>query len=151
LKLVPPPIGELLSYVSRIDREKIGHVVEGKEGFASRAALPLVRELIDTGAVVLWPISRFTHTIAGIGAAAAHQWDAAEEHFHIALQQAGSFPQILEQAEIRRFYGAILLERGKASDRKGARKMLPEGLETDTNLGMPLHCDLIKAIMGRVH
>jgi hypothetical protein len=34
LKLVPPPIGESLSYVSRIDREKIAHVVEGKEGFA---------------------------------------------------------------------------------------------------------------------
>jgi len=35
LKLVLPPIGELLSYVSRIDRETIGHVVEGKEGFAA--------------------------------------------------------------------------------------------------------------------
>jgi len=30
---------------------------------------PLVRELIDTGAVVGWPIPRYTQTIAGLAAA----------------------------------------------------------------------------------
>ena len=34
---------------------------------------PLVRELVDTGAVVLWPIFRFTQTIAGMAAAAARR------------------------------------------------------------------------------
>jgi len=32
--LTSTPIAELQSYVSRIQREKIAHVVEGKEGFA---------------------------------------------------------------------------------------------------------------------
>jgi tetratricopeptide (TPR) repeat protein len=42
---------------------------------------PLVRELIGTGAVLLWPLFRFTQTIAGVAAAAARPWEAAEEHF----------------------------------------------------------------------
>jgi hypothetical protein len=63
---------------------------------------PLVRELIATGAVVIWPLSRFTHTIAGLAAAAACQWEAAEDHFQIALQQAKSLPQRLEQIEMPR-------------------------------------------------
>jgi hypothetical protein len=42
---------------------------------------PLVGELLDTGAVALWPIFRFTHTIAGVAAGAAGQWRVAEEHF----------------------------------------------------------------------
>jgi hypothetical protein len=45
---------------------------------------PLVCELIETGAVALWPISGFTQTIAGIAAAAARQWEAAEDHFQSA-------------------------------------------------------------------
>src|ERR1700675_5038866 len=60
---------------------------------------PLVRELIDTGTVVLWPIFRFTQTVAGIAAAAARQWKAAEDHFQTAMQQAESIPHRLEQAE----------------------------------------------------
>jgi len=58
------------------------------EGFAMlgerlRAAelYPLGRELISTAAVALWPISRLTQTVAGIAAAAAHVWKAAEDHF----------------------------------------------------------------------
>ncbi len=45
-------------------------VIEGLVmlGEQSRAAqlYPLARELIGTGAVVFWPIFRFTHTIAGL-------------------------------------------------------------------------------------
>ena len=43
---------------------------------------PLVSELIDTGAVVAWPIPRYTQTIAALASAAAHQWETAEHHFH---------------------------------------------------------------------
>jgi hypothetical protein len=53
---------------------------------------PLVNELVGTGAVAFLPICRFTHTVAGIAAAAPRQWEAAEDHFQIALHQAESFP-----------------------------------------------------------
>ena len=63
-----------------------GLVVLGEHSKA-RELYPLARELVYTGAVVLWPIYRVTQTVAGIAAAAAHQWEAAEDHFQTALKQ----------------------------------------------------------------
>ena len=103
----------------------LGSVIEGLVMLGEHAQAgqlyPLVRELIDIGAVVLWPIFRFTQTIAGIAASAAHQWEAAEEHFRIAMRQAESFPDRLEQAEIRRFHAMMLMDRaGPERSRKSA-------------------------------
>src|ERR1700676_2201954 len=89
---------------------------------------PIARELVDTGAVALWPIFRFTHTVAGMAAAAAHQWGAAEDHFQTALQQAESVPHILEQAEIRRFHAMMLIDHAAPGDREKARRLLGEAL-----------------------
>ena len=75
---------------------------------------PLFCELIDTGPSVLWPIFRFTQTVAGIAAAAADEWKTAEDHFQTALQQAESFPYRLEQAEIRRFRAMMLIDRARS-------------------------------------
>ena len=107
---------------------------------------PLFSELMDTGPVVLWPIFRLTHTIAGVAAAAARQWDAAEEHFQIAMQQAESFPNRLEQTEIRRFHAMMLLDRAAPGDSERARTLLGEALETYTRIGMPRHNELTQAL-----
>ncbi len=107
---------------------------------------PLVGELVGTGAVALWPIFRFTHTVAGIAAAAARDWDASEDHFQIALQQAESVPHCLEQAEIRRFHAMILMDRAAPRDREQARKLLGEALETYTRIGMPRHIEITRAL-----
>ena len=126
-------------------------VIEGLVmlGERSRAGelYPLVRELVDTGAIVLWPISRFTQTVAGIAAAAARQWDTAEEHFQIAMQQAESFPNRLEQTEIRRFHAMMLLDRGAPGDRAKAQMLLGEALETYTRIGMPRHIEMAQALL----
>ena len=127
-----------------------GLVVLGELGRAAQL-YPLVRELVDTGAVTLFPIFRFTHTIAGIGAAAARQWGAAEDHFEAALHQAESLPYLLEQAEIRRFHAMMLIERGRLADRKRTRRMLTMALETYASIGMPLHCDLTQGLVDRLH
>jgi len=108
---------------------------------------PLVRELVGTGAVALWPIYRFTHTIAGMAAGAAHQWEAAEDHFQTALQQAESFPQHLELAEIRRFHAMMLLNRAAPGDRKKAQKLLREALETYSYIGMPRHSEITQNLL----
>ena len=108
---------------------------------------PMVRELIDTGAVVLWPIFRFTQTIAGIAAAAARHWKAAEDHFHTALQQAEAIPHRLEQAEIRRFHAMMLIDRAGPGDRVRARKLLNEARETYTLIGMPRHLEMIQTLL----
>ena len=108
---------------------------------------PLVRELIATGAVVIWPLSRFTHTIAGLAAGAARQWEAAEDHFQIALQQAKSLPQRLEQAEIRRFHAMMLMDRAAPGDREKAQTLLAEALESYTQIEMPRHIEMTQALL----
>src|SRR5207253_5283927 len=103
-------------------------VIEGLVMLGERSQIeelyPLVGELLETGAVALWPIFRFTHTIAGVAAAAARQWQAAENYFQIGLQQADAFPQRLERAEILRFHAIMLMDRAAPGDRDKSRKLL---------------------------
>ena len=127
-------------------------VIEGLAiiGEHSQAAqlYPLASELTDTGTIALWPIFRFTQTIAGIAAGSARQWEAAEDHFETALQQAESFPHHLEQAEIRRFHAMMLMHRGARGDREKARRLLGEALESYTRIGMPRHIEMIQTLLG---
>jgi len=120
-----------------------GLVMLGEQSQAGQL-YPLVRELISTGAAVLWPIFRFTHTVAGMAAAAAHLWEAAEDHFQTALQQAENFPHRLEQAEIRRFQAMMLMDRADPGDREKAQALLAEAHETYTRIGMPHHIEITR-------
>jgi hypothetical protein len=126
-------------------------VVEGLFMLGERAhaggLYPLARELIDTGAIVIWPIPRYAQTIAGIAAAGAHQWAAAEKHFHLAARQADFFPDRLEQAEIRRFHAMMLRDRAGRGDREKARTLLSESLEIYTHIGMPRHIEMTQALL----
>ena len=125
-----------------------GLVILGEQSQAGQL-YPLVRELVDTGAVVLWPIFRFTQTIAGMAAAAAHQWEAAEDHFQTALRQAESVPHRLEQAEIRRFQAMMLMDRTAPGDREKAQTRLNEALESYKSIGMPRHVEMTQALLAR--
>jgi len=139
----PNPIGSWLMLAPVIE----GLVMLGEQ---AQAALlyPLAGELIGTGAVTLWAVSRFTQTIAGIAAAAAQEWEAAEEHFQIALQQAESFPNRLEQTEIRRFHAMMLIDRAMPGDRQKAETLLSEALESYTQIGMPRHIEMARALLN---
>ena len=129
----------------------LGSVIEGLVilGEHAQAAqlYPLARELIDIGAVVLWPIFRFTQTIAGIAAAAARQWEAAEDHFQIAMRQAESFPHLLEQTEIHRFHAMMLISRAGPGDREKARRLLGQALASYTHIGMPCHIEIAQTLL----
>ena len=126
------------------------------EGFAmlderSRAAelYPLSLELISTGAVNVWTSARLTQTVAGIAAAAAREWKAAEDHFQTALQQAESFPNRLEPAEIHRFHAMMLIDRATRGDRETAKTLLAKALETYTRVGMPRHIEMTQTLLDR--
>jgi hypothetical protein len=110
---------------------------------------PLVRELIGTGAVLLWPLFRFTQTIAGVAAAAARQWEAAEEHFQMAMQQAESLPYRLEQTEIYRFHAMMLIDRAAVGDREKAQTLLSEALQSYERIGMPHHVEMTQTLLAR--
>jgi hypothetical protein len=115
----------------------------------SRELYPLARQLLDTGAVVLWPIFRFTHTVAGMAATAAHQWEAAEDHFQTALHHAEAIPHRLEQAEIGRFHAMMLIDRGARGDRERARGMLGQAKETYEQIGMRAHREITQTLLGQ--
>ncbi len=123
-----------------------GLVMLGEQAQAGEL-YPLVRELIDTRAVVFSPIPRYTQTIAGLAAAGAHQWEAAEKHFQVASRQADFFPDRLEQAEIRRFHAMMLSDRADPGDREKARTLLNEALETYTLIGMPRHVEMTQVLL----
>ncbi len=131
----------------------LGSVIEGLVilGEHAQAAqlYPLARELIDIGAVVLWPIFRFTQTIAGIAAAAARQWEAAEDHFQIAMRQAESFPHLLEQTEIHRFHAMMLINRAGPGDREKAQTLLTEARDSYTRIGMPRHIEMTQTLLDQ--
>jgi hypothetical protein len=129
-------------------------VVEGlvilRERWQAGQLYPLVSELVSLGAVSLWPIARFTQTVAGAAAAAAGQWDAAEEHFRIAFEQAESFPNFLEKAEICRFRAMMLKDRAAPSDHTRARALLFHALETYTYIGMPRHIEMTQGLLDEL-
>jgi hypothetical protein len=108
---------------------------------------PLARELVATGAVALWPIFRFTQTVAGMAAWAARQWEAAEDHFQTALQQAEAIPHRLEQAEIRRFHALMLLDRAAPGDRERAHRLLRQAQETYEQIGMRAHGERTRTLL----
>ena len=93
------------------------------------ALYPLVPELLATGAVWFWTAPRFVRTAAGIAAAAAGEWKAAERHFAIAPAAGRRDAQRLEQVELRRFRAMMLLDREAPGDRATARSLLGEAAE----------------------
>jgi tetratricopeptide (TPR) repeat protein len=123
-----------------------GLVMLGEQSQAAQL-YPLAGELLSTGVITLWATSRFTQTIAGIAAAAAGHWKAAEDHFQIAIQQALSFPNLLEQAETQRFNAMMLIDRAASGDRENAKTLLGKALETYTRIGMPRHSDITRALL----
>jgi len=131
----------------------LASVIEGLTMLGEQAQAanlyPLARDLLDTGAVTLWTISRFTQTVAGMAAAAAEEWEFAEDHFQTAMQQAKSLPNHLEQAEIRRFHAMMLLDRAAPGDREEAQTLLSEALETYVHIGMPRHFEITRTLLDR--
>jgi tetratricopeptide (TPR) repeat protein len=108
-----------------------------------------VDELISTGTIFVQILSRFPRTVAGISAAAARNWNLAEEHFRIGLEQAEAFPNQLEQTEIRRFHAMMLLDRAATGDRQKAQMLLNEALQSYTQIGMPRHIEMIQTLLDR--
>jgi tetratricopeptide (TPR) repeat protein len=112
---------------------------------------PVARELIDTGTICPLIPARFSQTIAGIAAAAADNWDVAEEHFQTAMRQAESFPSVLEQADIRRFHAMMLMDRAAPEDRERAQALLNDALESYQQVGMSGHIGLTQTLLDRTH
>jgi len=78
-------------------------------------------------------------TSAGIAAAAGGDWDRAEKHHRIAIDQAGSAPYRTAQPLARYWYADMLLTRGENGDRERAIELLGEALQLCQAVGMTWH------------
>ena len=123
-------------------------VVEGLEilGESARAAAlyPLTVEAIATGTVVSWDANHLLETVAGMAASAGGNWPTAQQHFDTALRQADEVPFRSEQAEARRWYARMLLNRNEPGDRDKARTLLGKATEMYRTIGMPKHLELVE-------
>ena len=67
----------------------------------------------------------------------------------MAMQQTESFPNRLEQTEIRRFHAMMLMERAAPADREKAQRLVGEALLVYTRIGMPRHIEMIQALLNQ--
>jgi hypothetical protein len=92
---------------------------------------------------------RLTQTLAGIASHMGGMWEEAERHFEASLLQSRERGP-LEQAETRRFYASMLLERNAPGDHERAREMLEEASERYGGIGMPRHIEMVEALLKKL-
>ena len=110
-------------------------------GRKAEAALlrPLTEQLLLTGA---WQIrtGALCQTVAGVAAACAGDFDAAEEHHLTAIRQADTAPYKHLQPMAREWYASMLVDRGSAHNSAGdavkGRAQLQEAVNMYEAMGM---------------
>ena len=96
----------------------------------------LTEELVLTGAWTYSLLSPF-RTVAGIAAACADDWAAAEQHHLAAIHQTDTAPFRHLQPVAREWYAHMLLNRHAAGDAAKARDLLCEVVSLHESMGMP--------------
>ena len=105
---------------------------------------PLTEELVGTGVWVSRAMVPF-QTAAGIAAACAGDWSAAEEHHLTAIHQADTVPYRPAQHMAREWYALMLLDRNGPGDAARARDLLTEALAMYESMEMPFHANRTSA------
>jgi hypothetical protein len=83
-----------------------------------------------------------------MAAAAAQQWDDAQQHFSRAQQQSVELPSALDRPQVLHWHAQMLLERGDPKDRDRARVMLAEALHDYETYGMPILATQARALLS---
>ncbi len=109
----------------------------------------LVTKGIKKGVVISWQL-RLWQMVAGIAAACGQHWDAAQEHYETALQQAHDLPHKIAQPEVRRWYAQMLLDRNQDGDRDKARTLLDEAMNQYRTIGMPKHLEMAERALAAI-
>ncbi|HZU78806.1 MAG TPA: hypothetical protein VE991_02725, partial [Acidimicrobiales bacterium] len=122
-----------------------GSVVAGLPADAAEL-YPAVADLVDELPLSFFDIT-LTNRVAGMAAAAAGHWDEAVSHFETALRQAREWPVVIEEPQVKLWYGRTLLERGRSEDEARGRALVDEARTAYADLGMPLHTALADALL----
>ena len=117
-----------------LERSVIGLATLGKKEEAA-ALRPALEEIVQTGVWAAYSLLPF-RTVAGIAAACAGDWSAAEAHHLIAIKQTDTAPYRVSQPTAREWYAMMKLEQGETAK---ARGLLSEALGMYESMGMPFH------------
>ena len=91
------------------------------------ALYPAIMGQVDT--VVMSAFDYVTsQRVAGMVAAAIGEWDRADEHLRLALEQARNLPNRVDEPMVRYAQAKMLLDRGDAADRTTAEELLRTAL-----------------------
>ncbi|MEX0875396.1 MAG: AAA family ATPase [Actinomycetota bacterium] len=93
---------------------------------------------------------RLLHTLAGIAASCGDDWDVAEDHFREAIRLAHEVPYLIEEADAKRFYAQMLIDRGKDEDRASTRTLLEEAIASYRSIRMPGHERLATEMLDQI-
>jgi tetratricopeptide (TPR) repeat protein len=119
-------------------------------GFRDEVArlAPLIDQALEIGPDWVTFDCRLVRTRAGMAAAAARRWEAAERHFIVAQQHAERMPNRLETADLRRLRARMLLDRAGPDDVAQAAGLLTEALSEYRGFGMPGYVSEVERLLA---
>ena len=138
----PNPIGAWLA----LERSVIGLASMGKKEEVAQLR-PLIEDVLLTGVWAAWDPSPF-RTAAGIAAACAGEWAAAEQHHLTAINQMDTAPYRVSQPMAREWYALTLLDRKSPGDNIKAHDLLREALAMFESIGMPFHAKRTSGLLA---
>jgi class 3 adenylate cyclase/tetratricopeptide (TPR) repeat protein len=118
------------------------------EDHRSAALYPTMAELAATGSLMRSWDYRLIASLEGMSAACARDWDRAVVHFDEALRLSRKLPMRLEELDAYRFYGQMLIARGRSGDRSRARDLLAQAVSGYVTFGMPKHKAMGRAALA---
>ena len=140
-----PVAGQLnsLGAWTALERSVVGLASMGRREEVA-ALRPLAEEMLQTG---VWMGSgRFPlRSAAGVAAACAGDWAAAEAHHLTAIHQMDTAPYRYAQPMAREWYALMLLDQNGAGNAAKARGLLTEALSMYETLEMPFHANRTSA------
>ena len=89
-----------------------------------------------------------SHRIAGMAASGARRWDDAQRHFDAALELAVRIDDRIDLPQVEHWYGEMLLRRDVGDDAARARELLTSAMKGYEALGMPLHLERVRELVG---
>jgi hypothetical protein len=79
--------------------------------------------------------------LAGLTAACAGEWDAADGHLSGALDQARQMPNALDLPQVEYWFGRMLIRRDRPADKARAKELLESAHSGFRGIGIPVRAE----------
>jgi class 3 adenylate cyclase/tetratricopeptide (TPR) repeat protein len=147
--LLPQPVDALTAAERGITIAVAEAIATLRSRDGAKQLYEVVQVLIANG-MILDPSFGLAERAAALAARADGDFAAAEAHFETALRQAHEIPHRIEQPEVRRWYGDMLIDRNAPGDRDRAITLLDEAEAMYRELGMLRHFEPLGHVRARL-